>query len=60
MTEIATPEYARALLAVCAGRMREAIAAVSRYESDTIMHHRLAEVSAECEWCEREYGEDYK
>lgn len=57
MAEIATSEYARALLAVTAARMRETIAEVMRDERDPITAHKLAEVAAECEWCENYGGE---
>ena len=43
-----TERYARALVA---------IHAVQANETDAITLHKLAEVCAECAWCEREYGE---
>ena len=57
MADIATPQYARALLAEQARKMKETIAEVIRAERDQITAHKLAEVAAECEWCERNYGE---
>ena len=56
MPDIATPQYARALLAEQARKMKETIAEVMRTERDPITAHKLAEVAAECEWCERQYG----
>lgn len=56
MPDIATPQYARALLAEQARKMRETITEVMRTECDQIMAHKLAEVAAECEWYERQYG----
>ena len=56
MTDIATQEYARALLAHQARQMRETIAEVMRTERDPITAHKLAEVMSECVWCEK-YGE---
>lgn len=52
-----TKAYAKALVAVHAAKLREAIHAVQAHESDPITIHKLAEVCAECAWCEREYGE---
>lgn len=57
MTDIATPKYGRALLAVQARQMKETISEVMKSEPCQIMKHRLSEVCAECAWCEREYGE---
>lgn len=51
------PAYAKAILCVYAKAMRETIDDIAKSESDPIMAHKLAEVKAECEWCEREYGE---
>lgn len=53
-----TEAYAKALVAVHAAKLREAIHAVQAHESDPITVHKLAEVCAECAWCEREYGEE--
>ena len=53
-----TEAYARALLAVRAAQLREAAAEVAKTEKCPILAHRLAEVSSECEWCERTYGEE--
>lgn len=51
------PAYAKALLGVYAKAMREIIDEIAKSEADPIMAHKLAEVKAECEWCERNYGE---
>ena len=51
------PEYANALLAVYAKKMRNIIYYVQANESDDIVIHKLAEVAADCAWCERNYGE---
>ena len=50
------PAYAKALLCVYAKAMRETIDEVAKSETDPITAHKLAEVKAECEWCERNYG----
>ena len=60
MPDIATPQYARALLAELARKMRETIHAVQGNEQDEITIHKLAEVCAECAWCERNYGGETK
>ena len=52
-----TERWARAMVAQHAKELREAVNAVLAYETDAIIHHKLAEVCAECAWCEREYGE---
>ena len=52
------PAYAKALLGVYYKAMRETIDEVAKSEADPIMAHKLAEVKAECEWCESEYGEN--
>ena len=52
------PEYAKALLAVYAKKMRDVIHEVQANETDDIVVHKLAEVAADCAWCEREYGND--
>ena len=51
------PEYAKALLAAYAKRMRDVIHDVQANETDDIVVHKLAEISADCAWCEREYEE---
>ena len=51
------PEYAKALLGVYAKKMRNIIHEVQANETDDIVIHKLAEVAADCAWCEREYGE---
>ena len=51
------PAYAKALLGVYAKAMRETIDEVAKSETDQITAHKLAEIKAECEWCERNYGE---
>lgn len=55
-----TEAYARALVARNAAKLRDAIHAVQAHETNDITLHKLAEVCAECNWCEREYGEDCK
>lgn len=52
-----TEHWARAMVAQHAKELREAVNAVLAYETDSITHHKLAEVVSECVWCEREYGE---
>ena len=52
------PRYATALLAVYAKKMRNIIHEVQSNETDEIVIHKLAEVAADCAWCEREYGND--
>ena len=51
------PQYAKYLLGVYAKKMRDIIHEVQANETDDIVIHKLAEVSADCAWCEREYGE---
>ena len=51
------PKYAQALLAVYAKKMRDVIHEVQANETDDIVIHKLAEIAADCAWCEREYGE---
>ena len=51
------PEYAKALLGVYAKKMRNIIHEVQANETDDIVIHKLAEVAADCAWCDREYGE---
>ena len=53
-----TPKYAKSLLAVYAKKMRDIIHEVQANETDNIVIHKLAEIAADCEWCEREYGEN--
>ncbi len=55
-----TERWARAMVAQHAKELREAVNAVLAYETNDIIHHKLAEVCAECAWCEREYGEEMK
>ena len=52
-----TTEYAKALLGVYAKKMRDVIHEVQANETDDIVIHKLAEIAADCAWCEREYGE---
>ena len=54
------PNYAKALLSAYAKKMRNIIHEVQANETDDIVVHKLAEVAADCAWCEREYGEDCK
>lgn len=51
------PEYAKALLATYAKKMRDVIHDVQANETDDIVVHKLAEIADDCAWCEREYGE---
>lgn len=51
------PSYAKALLGVYAKKMRNIIYYVQANETDDIVVHKLAEIAADCAWCEREYGE---
>ena len=53
-------QYAKALLGVYAKKMRNIIHEVQSNETDEIVIHKLAEIAADCAWCEREYGEDCK
>ena len=50
------PAYAKALLAVYAKKMRDVIHEVQANETDDIVIHKLAEIAADCAWCEMEYG----
>ena len=50
------PKYAKALLGSYAKRMRDVIHEVQANETDDIVIHKLAEIAADCAWCEREYG----
>ena len=54
------PQYAKSLLGLYAKKMRDIIHEVQANEMDAIMVHKLAEVSAECAWCERQYGGETK
>ena len=50
-------QYAKSLLAGDAKEMRDVIHEVQANETDDIVIHKLAEIAADCAWCEREYGE---
>ena len=52
------PKYAKVLLGVYAKKMRDAIHEVQANETDDIVIHKLAEIAADCAWCEREYGKE--
>ena len=52
------PKYAKALLGVYAKKMRDVIHEVQANETDDIVVHKLAEVAADCAWCERNYGNE--
>lgn len=52
------PKYAKALLGAYAKKMRDVIHEVQANEADDIVVHKLAEIAADCAWCEREYGEE--
>ena len=43
-----TPKYAKSLLAAYAKKMRDVIHEVQANETDEIVVHKLAEVSADC------------
>ena len=51
------PVYAKSLLGLYAKKMRDVIHEVQANETDEIVVHKLAEIAADCAWCEREYGE---
>ena len=51
------PAYAKSLLGLYAKKMRDVIHEVQANETDEIVIHKLAEIAADCAWCEREYGE---
>ena len=51
-------KYAKALLGLYAKKMRDVIHEVQANEADEIVVHKLAEIAADCAWCEREYGEN--
>ena len=53
-----TNQYAKALLGAYAKKMRDVIHEVQASETDEIVVHKLAEVAADCAWCEREYWEE--
>ena len=53
-----TTEYAKALLGVYAKKMRDIIHEVQANETDDIVIHKLAEIAADCAWCESEYGQN--
>ena len=50
------PISAKALHVVYAKKMRDVIHEVQANETDEIVVHKLAEIAADCAWCEREYG----
>ena len=52
------PQYAKYLLVAYAKKMRNIIHEVQSNETDEIVIHKLAEVAADCAWCEREYGQN--
>ena len=52
------PVSAKALLGAYAKKMRDIIHEVQASETDDIVIHKLAEVAADCAWCEREYGQN--
>ena len=52
-----TNQCAKALLGLYAAKMRDIIHEVQSNEAGDIVVHELAEVAADCEWCERTYGE---
>ena len=52
------PKYAKALLSAYAKKMRNIIHGGQANETDDIVIHKLAEIAADCAWCEREYGKE--
>ena len=50
------PSYAKSLLDAHAKKMRNTIHEVQANETDDIVVHKLAEVSADCAWYERNYA----
>ena len=52
-----TKQYAKSLLGLYAKKMCDIIHEVQANEKDEIAIHKLAEIAADCAWCEREYGE---
>ena len=52
------PAYAKSLLGVYAKKMRDIIHEVQSNETDDIVIHKLAEIAADCAWCEKEYGKE--
>ena len=54
------PNYAKALLSAYAKKMRDVIHEVQANETDDIVVHKLAEIEADCAWCERTYWEAEK
>ena len=52
------PVSAKALLGAYAKKMRDIIHEVQANETDDIVVHKLAEIAADCAWCEREYGQN--
>ena len=52
------PSYAKSLLGAYAKKMRDIIHEVQANETDDIVVHKLAEIAADCAWCETEYGKD--
>ena len=51
----ATPE--KSSVVAYAKKMRDVIHEVQANEKDEIVVHKLAEIAADCAWCERRYGE---
>ena len=52
-----TVKMTKALLGAYAKKMRDIIHEVQANETDDIVVHKLAEIAADCAWCDREYGE---
>ena len=52
------PKYAKALLSAYAKKMRNIIHEVQSHATDEIVIHKLAEIAADCAWCEKEYGQN--
>ena len=50
------PACAKSLLGLYAKKMRNIIHEVQANETDDIVVHKLAEVAADCAWCERNYA----
>lgn len=52
------PVSAKELLGAYAKKMRDIIHEVQASEADDIVIHKLAEIAADCAWCEKEYGQN--
>ena len=50
------PSYAKSLLGAYAKKMRDIIHEVQANDTDEIVIHKLADVTADCAWYERNYA----